>query len=367
MEQEIAGEKAKRIAARNDLIVKVSRGISSFLKSILRQTKPFFRVAFIVGIIALLLWGGFTIIPKLNLLIPTVKPETKQRINATSTSSILSIFSPKSTATPTKTRTPVPTSLPTEIKDVKNVSMVLVPEGKFTMGTSNKDYTYYLDVDQNPAHSVFLDTFYIDKYEVTNSLYEVCVDDGICTKPQNRSSNNRPQYYGNPEFDNYPVIYVDWYQAKAYCEWRGARLPTEAEWEKAARGTDGRYYSWTENVNGGANTTGSTVWTGDTTKVGSYPLGKSPYGAYDMIGNVWEWVNDWYKSDYYSTLGDNATNPQGSSEGDSKVLRGGSWTPCWRVGGGACVEGSANTFNRHRDYPSRFYYDVGFRCAKDLP
>ncbi len=358
-----AAEKAKRENARRQAVRKAT------VREALLKMFPFLRTLGIIGIIIFLLWGGSLAIPKFIARIPTAQASeilpSNTKIVVTKT-----LVSPAKTvrpsATSTNIQTPVPTTLPSEIKDAKGVQMVLVPEGKFVMGTSNKDFTYYLDVDQNPAHSVFLDTFYIDKYEVTNSLYKICVDAGVCTKPHNRSSNNRPQYYGNSEFDNYPVIYVDWNQAKAYCEWRGAKLPTEAEWEKAARGTDERYYSWASNTNNVANLTDVSLWTGDTTEVGNYPSGKSPYGAYDMIGNVWEWVDDWYKSDYYSTLGDKAVNPKGPSEGDSKVLRGSSWTPCLHVGGGACVESSASTFNRHRDYPSRFYYDVGFRCAKDV-
>ena len=227
---------------------------------------------------------------------------------------------------------------------------------------SDRD-AYYKDVDQSPAHNVFLDTYYVDKYEVSNSLYKICVYAGNCTRPHNIRPSNHPQYYGISEFDNYPVIYVDWYQAEAYCKWRDARLPTEAEWEKAARGTDERYYPWGDSAVSRlylANYTPSSVYTGDTTEVNSYPLGKSVYGSYNMAGNVWEWVNDWYRSEYYSTLGDNAVNPQGPSESDSKVLRGGAWTP-----GSVQKEGSISTFNRFRDFPLRFYNDTGFRCTLD--
>lgn len=264
--------------------------------------------------------------------------------------------------TPTRSFTPTVTPLPTEITDSKGVSMMLVPNGKFVMGSSDPNL-YALDRDENPAHSVYLDAFYIDKYEVTNYLYKICVEAGVCAEPHYKDSNTHTQYYGVSEFDNYPVINVDWYQAKAFCEWRGARLPTEAEWEKTARGIDGRVYPWGV-YEIGVTYVGSNA--DDTAEVGSFPSGKSVYGAYDMAGNVWEWVNDWYESNYYATLGDNAVNPQGPAEGSSKVLRGSSWLPLGYVRGqGIWNEQDERTSNRYRDFPLRFYNDVGFRCAKD--
>ncbi|MCC6298572.1 MAG: SUMF1/EgtB/PvdO family nonheme iron enzyme [Anaerolineales bacterium] len=265
--------------------------------------------------------------------------------------------------TPTRNITSTITPLPTEITDAKGVPMVLVPEGTFIMGSDEE--AFYLDEDESPAHNVYLDAFYIDTYEVTNSFYKDCVNSGVCDEPHAKGSHNRTRYYGDSEFNDYPVIYVDWYQAKTYCEWRGTRLPTEAEWEKAARGTDGRFYPWGISEIG-VTYTGEN--TGDTTKVGSYPDGKSVYGTFDMAGNVWEWVNDWYKSDYYTILGDNAVNPQGpeGAEGNSKVLRGGSWLPLGFVrGDGIWNEDDDSTFNRYREFPLRFYNDVGFRCAMD--
>ena len=174
--------------------------------------------------------------------------------------------------------------------------MVLVPSGDFTMGV---DKTYASD-NNTPAHLVYLDAYYIDKNEVSNGLYKTCVETGVCKPPKFSNSYKTPNYFGNQQFDNYPVIYVNWYMAKDYCEWRGARLPTEAEWEKAARSTDGRIYPWGDNdiscayANYYGGSDFSDYCIEDTTPTGSYEKGKSIYGAYDMVGNVGEWVNSLY-------------------------------------------------------------------------
>ena len=119
------------------------------------------------------------------------------------------------------------------------MTLLYVPAGEFTMGSDSSD-----QADEKPAHTVNLDAFRIDQTEVTNKQYAACKENGGCTPPSRNSSSTNTSYYGNTQFDNYPVIYVNWNQAVAYCEWAGRRLPTEAEWEKAARGTDGRTYSW---------------------------------------------------------------------------------------------------------------------------
>jgi len=172
---------------------------------------------------------------------------------------------------------------------------------------------------------VYLDAYWIDKTEVTNTMYARCVQAGVCDAPSSKGSNYSDSYYGSSQYADHPVVYVDWFQAQAYCEWAGRRLPTEAQWEKAARGADGRTYPWGEQEPNCdlANYDGTKWCIGDTSAVGSYPSGASPYGALDMAGNVWEWAADWYSSSYYSQSPGN--NPTGPSSGEYRVIRGGSY------------------------------------------
>jgi formylglycine-generating enzyme required for sulfatase activity len=235
---------------------------------------------------------------------------------------------------------------PTEITDAKGVPMRLVPAGEFTMGSENGED------DERPVHTVYLDAFYMDKYEVTNARYAACVADGACTPPHETSSRRRSSYYGNPQYADYPVINVDWYQAQAYCEWRGARLPTEAEWEKAARGTDGRTYPWGNNALP-CSLANFANCVRDTNAVGSYPAGASPYGIYDLAGNVWEWVADWYDKNYYAVSP--SRNPSGPSSGSYRALRGGSWNDS-----GNGVRASTRNVN----VPDYWGNIIGFRCSR---
>ncbi len=236
------------------------------------------------------------------------------------------------------------------------MTLVYVPAGNFLMGFADSDS--YPSYTAMPQQTVFLDAFWIDQTEVTNVMYAECVSKGACQEPTNISSNSHPDYYGNPEFDNYPVLYVNWNMAKTYCEWAGRDLPTEAQWEKAARGKDGSEYPWRESsyVSSGWDSSsfanfGESI--GDTTPVGSYKKGQSIYGAYDMAGNVWEWVNGWYDDTYYSSMP--TSNPKGPESGFDRVLRGGSWRDRFR---------DILSANRHFTSPVVTVDFIGFRCAR---
>ena len=260
-------------------------------------------------------------------------------------------------ATPEEpTATELPTESPTatasgplpEITDDKGAMMILVPEGNFSMGSNNGD------ADESPIHSVYLDAFYIDKFEVTNALYQDCVNAGACKPPVQADSFTRSSYYGNPQYGNFPVVYVDWNMANAYCGWRDASLPTEAQWEKAARGGDERTYPWGRGFDcQKANYQGCI---NGTSEVGSYENGKSPYGVYDMAGNVWEWVADWYSEAYYRSSP--PSNPEGIDQGRARVLRGGSWNR---------DPYNIRTSNRVNYAPAYSNFDAGFRCARTVP
>ena len=227
--------------------------------------------------------------------------------------------------------------------------MVLIPAGPFQMGCDPDSDSICLQ-DEMPLHTVILDAFYIDKYEVTNALYQACVEADACERPSDTSSATHKSYYGNSEFAGYPVIYVSWSESQTYCNWRGARLPTEAEWEKAARGDQKyRIYPW---GNQEPDCTLANYCEEDTVKVGSYPDGASPYQVMDMAGNVWEYVADWHGEFYYEESP--SSNPLGPVSGSNRVLRGGSF---WSHDLGL------RTAFRWEFGDNYHYVFFGFRCA----
>ncbi|MBN2386387.1 MAG: SUMF1/EgtB/PvdO family nonheme iron enzyme [Anaerolineales bacterium] len=248
------------------------------------------------------------------------------------------------TATAGMTFPPTPGIGSSRVRPADGMEMVYVPAGEFTMGSDR----YF---DEQPVHTVYLDATWIDRTEVTNGMYALCVAEGACTPPSWSSSHTRSSYYGNPAYADYPVIYVTWNDADTYCAWAGGRLPSEAEWEKAARGTDARIYPWGEPFpTAGLANYGFHV--GDTERVGSYPAGASPYGALDMSGNVWEWVADRYDGTYYVRSPER--NPQGPPDGSGRVLRGGSW------GGDG---GNLRAALRYGGDPASANLNIGFRCS----
>ena len=297
----------------------------------------------------------------------TVPPATSspdisssQIVTISSTQTITS--SPIHTPTLTITPSPVPGMYSTLVREKDNMTMVYVPAGDFIMGFNQDDIDWFITQEwcslceqtmfetTLPEHMVFLDDFWIDKHEVTNAQYAQCVADGGCSQPFQLESHSRAQYFGVPQYDNYPVSSVNWYQAQEYCQWAGGRLPTESEWEKAARGIEGGYFPWGNDnpTNQFANFDRSM---GDTTRVGTYINGISPFGVLDMAGNVWEWVFDWWG--YYDS--GSTTNPSGPASGTYRVLRGGAW--------------DSNPFFllaafRNGQLPEYAGYFVGFRCAQ---
>jgi formylglycine-generating enzyme required for sulfatase activity len=229
------------------------------------------------------------------------------------------------------------------------------------------------EADEAPVHEVYLDSFWMDTTEITNSMYSLCVEAGDCKPPLDTSSYTRPNYFGDPQYADYPVVHVDWSMADAYCQWAGAHLPTESQWEKAASGEDDRMFPWGDdwdvakrkrlNFADGNNpetTSDITLNDGfrDSAPVGSFPDGSSPYGIYDMAGNVWEWVADWYDPAYYTNSPSN--NPHGpdgpTPEASLRALRGGSWV--------AANENVFHTSNRNGLEPARSSESLGFRCAR---
>jgi len=253
-----------------------------------------------------------------------------------------------------------PKPLAVSTNPIDGAEAVWVPAGEFQMGSNEADIAELchrrtnvkpeLFNDEKPRHTVWLDGFWIYKYHVTVAQYRK-----FCEKTE-RKMPEQPKW----SKDNLPVVNVSWYDASAYAEWAGARLPSEAEWEKAARGTDGRAFPWGDlwdeercNNYNTHNPAAGGLHGNRATPGGAFPAGASPYGAQDMAGNVWQWCADWYDADYYAKSP--KKNPTGPDAGDLRVLRGGSW-------GSSSV--SVRCAGRNAESPDNTYHDDGgFRCV----
>jgi len=304
---------------------------------------------------------------------------------------------PVPTAMSTPTLIPTPTDVPSPLttptpeggslgdtwtRPADGMVMVYVPGGVFQMGSTVAEIDAAFEQceqrhggntchrsdfeDEFPQHSVTLDDFWIDQTEVTNAQYRRCVEVGSCEPPDIAGSDARDTYYRSSDYDDYPVLYINSYQAAQYCSWAEARLPTEAEWEYAAGGPEERGFPWGDEFDGtrlnycDVNCTNDwadkTVDDGyaDTAPAGNYPEGVSWCGALDMAGNVFEWVADWY-GDYPA---EPQVNPSGPSSGEYRVIRGGSWDD---------APYQVRTTNRYELLPNIQWADyVGFRCAKNF-
>jgi formylglycine-generating enzyme required for sulfatase activity len=335
----------------------------------------------------------------ISLILSACGP-SQEEMDVTSTQFAADLFStltaeaPTHTATPLPTHTSTPTLTPTVTatppdvgstmnNPVDDAIMMFVPAGEFIMGSENGES------DESPVHTVWLDAFWVYQTVVTNAMFEKFVEATGYQTDAEKNGNSNIYKYGSwdivqgadwqhplgPDSDlsdlgDHPVVHVSWFDAQSYCDWADARLPTEAQWEKAARGTQSKVYPWGDfsldgnlanfaDSNTGFNWSNRNLNDGysKTAPVGSYPRGASPYGLLDMAGNVYEWVADWYDGDYYRKSP--SDNPAGPESSDSRVLRGGAW--------------SGTSFTLRTTYrsvytpPFRSYEFVGFRCALSSP
>jgi len=273
---------------------------------------------------------------------PPVKPKASESESKPSAKS-----APAANGSTPSASKPAPTPpLQAEITGKDGAPMVLIPAGEFSMGTDKGDD------DEQPIHRVFIDSFYIDKFEVTNGRFAKFVEAIQIEPPWGFKDKETPVLHIDQ-----PVRWVNWMDAMGYCLWAGKRLPTEAEWEKAARGTDGRLYPWGNEAPTPAHAVFGLKEGADTVSaIGNRDKGKSPYGVHDMAGNLYEWTIDWYDEQFYSK--NPAINPRGPAEGAAKVQRGGSYHNApYRL---------RSTFRTKGD-PTAHDPNVGFRCAQDVP
>jgi len=282
------------------------------------------------------------------------------------------VSAPQPTATPEE-----PTAGSMRVSDIDGMQQVFVPAGEFIMGWEGTDATTEVLPGPFPdflEHTVYVDSYWIDQHPVTNGQYQRCVDAGAC-RPCKQNNIPPPgiDYFTSSQYADYPVVNVSWYMARDYCAWAGRRLPSEAEWEKAARGTDGRKYPWGNepysedkanicdkhcppSVRGTiANPNFDDGYAGPS-PVGNYPAGASPYGALDMAGNVWEWTSTAARF-YPYDANDGREAEYDKADGEKwpeRILRGGPWS------NGITYQRSSF---RYRAVPIYWNMNMGFRCA----
>ena len=245
----------------------------------------------------------------------------------------------------------------TWVSPVDGMTLVCVPAGEFIQGSAADDPL--TEPDEQPQHSVYLDSFWIDRSEVTNAMFARCVAAGAC-HPRDISPYlwgvalpSGTPYYGEDRFRDYPVIVLNSAEAQTYCQWAGRRLPSEAEWEKAARGSDGRAYPWGEGLT--CDQANYLMCVNQPALVDAYPQSASPYGALNMAGNLWEWTADWYDPAYYAQAP--SQNPPGPTAGEYRTLRGGGWRS---------LSYQLRVSNRASGKPEHSTDgEIGFRCALD--
>ena len=335
----------ERIAANNALLQK-REDLQKLIKPALEKPakpeklwRPYLLGAGILLLVVLGIFGVISMMNGSNTVVPPLpsqSPEVGNESTPTSTKPV-----PTNTAIiPSFTPTP-PNGTVSPMTGNDGMKLLYVPAGSFMMGSSDHD------IDEIPIHEVTLDAFWIDQTEVTNAMYAMCVQAGNCLEPLGNS------HYSDPKYANHPVVSVSWNNAFDYCSWAERRLPTEAEWEKAARGAFNFIYPWGNNLPDEYLLNYNNL-IGDTTEVNAYPDGASHYGALDMAGNVWEWVNDWYDANYYQDS--SSSNPSGPDFGRDRVIRGGSWKD---------TEYNIRSANRGKNSPMEINSAFGFRCAMD--
>ncbi len=332
----------------------------------------------------------------LTIFVPIIAVLAACSAQAPAATAVVEATSATSGATSQPTQESSPTLEPTvlasgdtRVSDVDGMEQIYIGPGEFTMGADDEDAkdtnanVNGVAAPENPVTTVYVDAFWIDKYEVTNHQYSLCVNAGVCLEPKLLTTFLGKEYYDNPDYANYPVTYVDFYMARDYCQWAGRRLPVEREWEKAARGTDARKYTWGNDPV--ANDKGNFCdgncpkahanhnyddGYAETAPVGSYPNGASAYGVMDMAGNVWEWVNTIPMNYPYDARDGReapdtrpgscypphpcAENEVPFGAGPQRVWRGGTWAngPWWM-----------RVTVRYHSVPGYYHNSLGFRCA----